>query len=321
MRIPDGIGETRGVSAAHLPPGLTTRPLTPADSGAVFALIAEQERVDVGTVEIEEEDLLGEWQRPSYDLAGSSVVVLDGEQIVAYAEHMGEERYDTAVLPTHRGRGIGTWLAGWAQDLARSRGAAMLGMPVPEGSAGDRLLTALGYDVRWTSWVLRLPEGAVVQERPLPAGYALRQATQADREQVWAVTEDAFLEWSVRERETLEDFAAQVWLRPGFEPWHLQVVTAPDGQIAGVANVWNSGTDGHLDTYVAKLAVAQEHRHRGLAQALLVAAFAAGRAHGATSSSLATDSRTGALSLYEKVGMRPASVWLHRAIRLTKVVE
>lgn len=299
-----------------LPPGLTTRPLVPGDARAVFELIAEQERADVGVVEIEEDDLVSEWQRPSYDLASNSVGVLDGEHVVAYVEYMGEERYDAAVLPSHRGRGIGTWLARWVQDLARSRGATMLGMPVPEGSAGDHLLTALGYDVRWTSWVLRLPEGAQVRERALPSGYALREATPGDHEQVWTVTEDAFLEWAVRERESLEDFAARVWLRPGFEPWHLQVVTAPDGTIAGVANAWNAPADDRLDTYVSKLAVAAEHRHRGLAQALLVAVFAAGRDRGATSSSLATDSRTGALSLYEKVGMRPASVWLHRAIPL-----
>lgn len=300
-----------------LPPGLTTRPLVPADARAVFELIAEQERTDVGTVEIEEEDLVSEWQQPSYDLAGNSIGVLDGEQVVAYVEYMGEERYDAAVLPSHRGRGIGTWLAGWAQDLARSRGAAMLGMPVPQGSAGDHLLTALGYDVRWTSWVLRLPEGASVGERPLPDGYALREATPADHEQVWTVTEDAFLEWAVRARASFEDFAARVWQRPGFEPWHLQVVTAPDGQVAGVANAWNAPTDNGLDTYVSKLAVASSHRNLGLAQALLVAAFTAGRERGATSSSLSTDSRTGALSLYEKVGMRPASVWLHRAIPLS----
>ncbi|KRA39030.1 MULTISPECIES: GNAT family N-acetyltransferase [unclassified Nocardioides] len=301
---------------AVLPSGLTVRPLVPGDARAVFEVIAEQERTDVGAVEIEEDDLVSEWQRPSYDLSGSSIGVLDGERIVAYAEYMGEERYDAAVLPSHRGRGIGTWLAGWVQDLARSRGVAMIGMPVPEGSVGDRLLTALGYDVRWTSWVLRLPEGAMVEERPLPPGFQLRKATSADHEQVWTVTEDAFLEWAVRERESFEDFAARVWQRPGFEPWHLQVVTAPDGQVVAVANAWNAPADDHLDTYVSKLAVASSHRHRGLAQALLVAVFAAGRERGATSSSLATDSRTGALSLYEKVGMRPASVWLHRAIAL-----
>ncbi len=293
----------------------STRPLTLADAPAVHAVIAAQELHDVGSVEIEVDDLVGDWQRPSYDLAASSVAVLDGERVVAYAEHLGEERYDAAVHPAYRGRGIGTWLAAWVQDLARSRGVAVLGMPVPEGSDGDRRLTALGYDVRWTSWALRLPPGAQVAERVLPEGYALREATPADHEQVWTVVEDAFLEWSVRERSTLADFGAQVWQRPGFEPWHLQVVTGPAGEVVGVAHGWNT-TDQPVDTYVARLAVARAHRGRGLAQALLVAAFAAGRARGAVTSSLSTDSRTGALSLYERVGMRPASVWLHRAVRL-----
>jgi mycothiol synthase len=305
------------VSAISLPPGFTTRPLASSDSAAVHELMAAQELHDIGTVEIEEEDLIAEWQRPSYDLGGSSVAVLDGERIVAYGELMGADRYDVAVHPDARGRGIGTWLAQWVRELARSRGASVVGMPVPEGSAGDRLLAELGYRVRWTSWVLRLPPGRTIEERPLPDGYALRVATEADREQVWHVTEDAFLEWSERAEQTFEDFAAEVWLRPGFEPWHLQVVAAPDGTLAGTVFSTMSETDGKRETYVSRLAVYKEHRNRGLAQALLVAAFSSGREHGASSSCLSTDSRTGALSLYEKVGMVTDSVWVNRAIDLS----
>jgi GNAT superfamily N-acetyltransferase len=227
---------------------------------------------------------------------------------------MHADRYDAAVLPSHRGRGIGTWLAEWIRDLASSRGRRIVGMPVPEGSDGDRLLTDLGYVVRWTSWVLRLPKGATIEERPLPDGYALREATEADHEQVWHVMEDAFLEWSDREKSSFEDFAAEVWQRPGFEPWHLQVVTGPDSRIAGSS--FSTMAEEGRETYVARLAVHPEHRNRGLAQSLLVAAFGTGREHGAVSSCLSTDSRTGALSLYEKVGMVPDSVWVHRATNL-----
>lgn len=306
------------VPVVSLPPGLSTRPLSPADSRAVYELMAAQELHDLGTVEIEEEDLIAEWQRPSYDLGASSVAVLDpvADRIVAYAELAGHDRYDVAVHPDVRGRGIGTWLARWVQDLARSRGARVVGMPVPEGSAGDRLLTALGYHVRWTSWVLRLPEGRSIPDRPLPDGYTLRTAAETDREQIWHVTEDAFLEWSDREKQSLEDFGAEVWQRPGFEPWHLQVVVGPEGQVVGsVFSTIFVGED-TKETYVSRLAVRKDHRHRGLAQALLVAAFAAGREHGAVSSCLATDSRTGALSLYEKVGMVVETTWLNRAIEL-----
>jgi len=299
-----------------LPADLTTRPLRPTDSAEVFELIAAQERHDTGSVEIEEEDLIAEWQRPSYDIAASTVAVLDGDRIVAYAELMGHDRYDAAVHPDARGRGIGTWLAAWVRDTARRRGAAVVGMPVPQGSAGDRLLEALGYRVRWTSWVLRLPRGRTIDERPLPDGYAVRVATEEDHEEVWHVIEDAFLEWSVREKQSFDDFAAEMWLRPGFEPWQLQVVVGPNGAVAGAIFSTLSESNGAKETYVAKVAVHKEHRNRGLAQALLVAAFAAGREHGAESSSLSTDSRTGALTLYEKVGMVPDSVWVNRATDL-----
>ena len=43
-------------------------------------------------------------------------------------------------------------------------------------------------------------------------------------------------------------------------------------------------------------------------------AFGLAREHGATVSELSTDSRTGALGLYEKVGMRPTATWVNRAV-------
>jgi hypothetical protein len=49
---------------------------------------------------------------------------------------------------------------------------------------------------------------------------------------------------------------------------------------------------------------------------LLADAFAETRVHGATRSELSTDSRTGALGLYENVGMEVTSVWVNRAIDL-----
>jgi ribosomal protein S18 acetylase RimI-like enzyme len=202
------------------------------------------------------------------------------------------------------------------QETARATGVDVIGMPVPQGSPGDRLLADLGYRVRWTSWVLRLPAGRTIEERPLPDGYAIRVATEADHEQVWHVVEDAFLEWSERSKDSFEDFAAEVWQRPGFEPWQLQVVVGPDGTVAGAVFSTMSDVDGRRETYVSRIAVHKDHRNRGLAQSLLVAAFASGREHGAESSSLSTDSRTGALTLYEKVGMVTDSVWVNRAIDL-----
>ena len=303
---------TTNTTTVGLPAGLTTRPLTRADSTAVYEVIAEQELVDVGEVEIEEADIIGDWQRPGHDLSTRSIGVFEGDRLVGYAEVMGADRGDAAVHPDQRGRGIGTWLAHWMQDAARRQGSTVVGMPVPQGSAGDRLLESLGYHVRWHSWVLELPTGARIPERPLPEGYVVRAATEAEHEAAWTVQEDAFLEWSVRERDPFESWQATTTQRPGFEPWNLRVVVDPTGDVVAMAVV----QQGSECAFIARLATRKDQRGRGLAQALLVDAFAVAAEHGATRSELSTDSRTGALGLYEKVGMQVTSVWVNRAVDL-----
>ena len=296
-----------------LPDGLTSRPLQPSESRALFDLIAAQELHDTGSVDIEEADLISDWALPGYDLAASSLGVYADGQLVAYAEHMRNDRVDAAVHPEHRGRGIGTWLAAWLREHARSRGATLIGMPVPDGSAGDRLMADLGYRIRWTSWILQLPEGTEIERRELPAGYRVDQARPEDLVALHDVLEDAFLEWSERERETFEAFTAMVLQRPGFEPWNARVVTDASGAVAAAAIVFLSDSGA---AYISRLGTRKDQRNQGLAQALLVDSFAAGREHGAKVFELGTDSRTGALGLYEKVGMVTTGVWVSRCVDL-----
>lgn len=299
-----------------LPEGMSSRPLARSDSRAVFAVVAAQELADVGEVVVDEADIVADWQRPSFDVGECTVGVFAGKQLVAYAEVSSADRGDAAVLPEFRGRGIGGWLARWMQAKAHDRGAERIGMPVPQGSAGDRLLESLGYRVRWTSWVLRLPDQARIPGRVLPEGYAVREATEADYRACWTLLEDAFLEWSVRAREPYEDFLAEVPHRPGFEPWNLRVVTDPDQVIVAAAVIASSGEGDQRDAFVERLATRADQRGRGLAQALLVDSFAAARERGVPGAALSTDTRTGALGLYEKVGMRVTSTWVNRAIDL-----
>jgi len=299
-----------------LPEGYTTRPLEAADAQAVYEVMAALQQIEIGRVDIEPADIVGDWARPSFRVDQQTVGVFAGDVMVGYAEAAGD-RGDAAVHPDHHGRGVGTWLAHEMQRLAREQGQQVVGMPVPEGKSGDRLLAALGYRQRWTSWVLMLPEGAQVVERPLPDGYAVRQADPTEYPAVHDIVEDAFLEWSVRERETYEDFLAELTERPGYAPWQVRVATDPSGEIVGVATVVTADfEDGRFETWVPRLAVRRDQRHRGLAQALLVDAFEVGRQHGATRSGLSTDSRTGALDLYLKVGMEVTDTWVNRAIDL-----
>ena len=298
-----------------LPEGLTSRPLTLADAEAVYQVMALQEQEDIGKVEIELADIVGDWQKPSFDVAASTLGVFDGDRLVAYAEVTRSGRGDAAVDPAYRRRGIGTSLAGWMPERTGALGGQVIGSPVPQGCSGDRLLERLGWKVRWTSWVLNLPDGAQIEERPLPGGYSIREATPEEYPAVHQVKENAFLEWSERDRESYEDFLATTVLRPGFEPWHLRVVIDGTGEVVGTALIQMFG-ESTLEAFINLLAVRRDQRHQGLAQALLVDAFAQGREHGARRSALSTDSRTGALRLYEKVGMEVVDVWVNRAIEV-----
>jgi len=291
------------------PPGLTARPLTPDDLDAAYAVYAADEVEDAGILAIEREDLEGDWARPSFDLARDSIGVLEGDHLLGAAEvTRGGGKAEGAVLPAARGRGIGSWLAAWTEGRAAEMGAVGVGQNVPTGSSAHRFLTGRGYRTGHTAWVLELPEGRAVADRELPDGYTMvtldgeGQARAAHR-----VVQDAFGEWEGRAPESFDDWASTTLRRPGTEPWQLRLVEH-GGSVVGVAFTI-------LDTtacgYVHQLAVDRAHRGRGLAQALLADGFRNSRERGATRNELSTDSRTGALDLYLKVGMEVTQTWTY----------
>lgn len=301
-----------------LPSGLTARPLTMADARAVYEVMAALQLVETGSADIEEADIVADWQQPSVDVPAVTMGVFDDGRLIGYAEASKQGFGDAAVHPEWHGQGIGTALARWMQDRSRELGARVIGMPVPQGGSGDRLLAALGFEVRWTSWVLRLPEDAEIPDRSLPEGYSVREAAPSEYRALHEIVDAAFLEWSQRDPEPFEDFEAGILRRPGFEPWQLRVAVDPEGAVVGAAVLIMGRDDrGELaEGYVQQLAVRRERRGLGLAQALLVDAFRLAREHGAPACGLATDSRTGALGLYEKVGMVVTQTWVNRGIAL-----
>jgi hypothetical protein len=59
------------VNELTVPNGLTSRALQMDDGRAVFEVMAAQEQEDLGKVEIEEADVVGDWQKPSFDIEAS----------------------------------------------------------------------------------------------------------------------------------------------------------------------------------------------------------------------------------------------------------
>jgi len=110
------------------------------------------------------------------------------------------------------------------------------------------------------------------------------------------------------DRSTFEDWAATTIGREDFEPWKMQV--AVDGEeIVGAAAAGVHPDGGWVD----QLAVRSSHRGRGLGRALLQRSFVSFFDRGAWRARLSTKSSTGALGLYERVGMHVTRWYTHYA--------
>ena len=132
----------------------------------------------------------------------------------------------------------------------------------------------------------------------MPPGYALRPLGPGDERAAYGVIDRAFAEWPDREGGSFEDWSATSLGRPGFEPSLLTLAWHGETPV-GAALLVIEGDEGWID----QLAVAREHRGRGLARALLQHAFGEIWRRGLRQAGLGTDSRTGARGLYEHVGM------------------
>lgn len=291
-----------------LPDGFSARPHVLTDAPAVCELVAATELVDAGEVAIELEDIQGDWARASFDLARESIGVWEGDRLVASGEVFKGRRADAGVHPDYRGQGLGTWLADWLEECARGTGSRLVGQTVPAGSNAEAFFAARGCREGWTSWVLQLPHDVVIAPQPLPNGYALREFVGGEDGRIaFQLIEDAFNEWPDRDPSSYADWAPRGPLRPGFEPWQIRFVVDDAGTDVGVCYTIHGGETGYVDA----IAVSADRRGLGLARALLADAFARARDHGATVSELSTDSRTGALGLYEHVGMHVTQTWRH----------
>ena len=298
-----------------LPAGLTARAPVPGDAAAVFELYAACEALVQDEPNIELDDIVVDWRRPSFDLAADAILVQEGGRIVAEGEVFKGRRAEVAVHPDARGRGVGTALLGWTQRRAREIGSSTVGQTTPDANEAARdLFRANGYEPMWTSWVLSYAIDGVPAAPELPVGYAFRpfELGRNDRE-VYDLIERAFGEWPDRDPYAYEDWRAIIVEAESFDP-SLQLVIESDGRIVGTA----STTDPLplSDGWVHQLAVAREHRGRGLGRALLQQSFVNFHARGKRSVGLSTDSRTGALGLYEHVGMRMVRSYTHHAKQL-----
>ena len=161
-----------------------------------------------------------------------------------------------------------------------------------------------------------IPGGAAsVSGVPFPKAeakaYYLNRLRQIERA-AYDVVQAAFGEWPDRDSsQTFEDWRAENLDRDDADA-DLLLVAVEDDRVVGAALCLEDEDEG----WVAELAVPREHRGRGLGRGLLESAFQRFAARGRLTAGLSTDSRTGARTLYEHVGMTVTEDWARWALDL-----
>jgi mycothiol synthase len=219
-----------------LPPGLEARAPTLDDLDDVIAVVVSSEVAADGVADITYEDLRSDWERPSFDLENDAVVVVDGSQLVAYAEVFKGRAWVHVHLDA-RDRGIGAALLRWTEERARALGSDKLGQTVSDNNrAAGALLSANRYSVRWYTWVFEKALEEEPESPPLPDGVTLRTFEPGrDDRAMYELIDTAFSDWTDRDPSFgFEDWAASYIRREDFDPT-LTFLLEDQGRLNGAS--------------------------------------------------------------------------------------
>jgi mycothiol synthase len=298
--------------------GYELRPAMLDDLDGVAATLLADDLADVGESHFDADFVRDQWSLPGAELSEDGWVITDPNgTIVAHAlvSPDGEAKLKSwgVVHPEHRGLGIGSALLDRMKARASERlrglpGAVLHTAVTDTDTAGAALVRSHGFAHVRTFRHLRIDlDGSPRDPGEPPPGIEVA-GIEPDRDlrRVHAIFVEAFSgEWGYRVVPFEEWFGNEVEV-PSFDPSLWLLATAGDeaaGALTGV--VW--GDRG----WVGELGVLAPWRGRGIASALLRRAFATFAARGLPRVMLNVDSEnsTGAVRLYERVGMRTARAW------------
>ena len=194
----------------------------------------------------------------------------------------------------------------WAESAAREHGIGRVRAYFSHGHELEHVVAPRGYVYWRSSFTMEIHIDDAPQVH-LPPGLELRNfRDETDGETLRALLNEAFVEDPFWHDVSASNFREFYLRARGFDPslWFL----AWDGdRLAGFALAYpERGGDQELG-WIGTLGVGTPWRRRGLGEALLRTAFHGLHAHGLRRVGLGVDAEnpTGALRLYERVGMRP----------------
>jgi mycothiol synthase len=296
---------------AHaLPEGFTARAATDADLDVVVRLMDDADRALGLDPDAIREFLTWIWHIPSTDLGRDTRLVLRGSEVASFAQGMWNPEEGgplgslIRVHPDHAGRGIGSWALAWVEALAAERDSeGVRAETADRDGAGHALLASRGYVQVRSSFTMGRRLDPKEDPGVTPVGVTIRAfETGRDERVLHRVHEASFADhWGFRPV-PYETFEAEMYEAEDWDP-SLAHFAEVDGEVVGDVVSLSFAGDG----YVALLGVVPGWRGRGIAKALLRRAFAelAKRGHHEVRLGVDAQNPTGAVALYESVGMTP----------------
>jgi mycothiol synthase len=303
----------------------STRPPEVDDAAAIAALRNALHLVEIGSAFTDESEVRSELTDPDFSLATDALLVTDpsgglvGSGSVFSNSPFTSIHLDGYVHPEWIGQGIGALLLDWSEGRA-----AEIATQAPAGERvvihqgvwqdarpAERFFTEHGYSpVRYFRTMevemdAPPPEPSwpwPIEVRTMDPGTDDRAVYEADNEAFadhWGHVPSSFARW----RHDL--IGAE-----GFDPT-LCFLAMDEQQIAGFALCKVGVADNPDSGYVASLGVRRPWRRRGIALALLQHCLAEFFRRGCHRVTLEVDSEnpTGAMQLYERVGMHAIHQW------------
>jgi mycothiol synthase len=296
-------------ASGNLPPGYRLRPPKVDEASDIDRLTAACDAA-LGAPPSLSVDLIREfWARPRFVLETDAWVVERERNFVGYAEvwDMEPTRLSAfaAVHPEHTGRGIGSVLAALIEGRAAEKasgGARLFSAALTQDEAAAQLLAGRGYQWARRFWHMEVELGRGLEPPTPPSGIQLRRLDpESDLPAAHRILEEAFEDHWDYSPTPYEEFFERNVHRDRFDP-SLWIVAVDTGEPVGV--LYGSA---HADRgWVDELGVLRSQRGRGIATAMLRESFAEFERRGLQRVRLNVDSDnlTGAVSLYERVGMR-----------------
>jgi GNAT superfamily N-acetyltransferase len=323
-------------SLADLAKVYQSRPAKMEDAQAVAELFNYCSREIIHKDEFEAGELVAGWESDSLDMEKDTLMVWEGEKLIAYADVWGVlppyVRVNTwvRVHPDYKNRGIGWVLNQWVEERAKEfmlqaeenlQTFTVSYMNIHD-QASVQLLTDLGAKPVRYSFVMERDLLEDIPATHLPENMAIRSINPEEWKKVYLLKEEAFEDhWGhigTSDEEGLKEFVREHLQDPNYDP-DLWFVAELDGERAGVI-YGNKSTPFGVDYgWVAILGVRRKWRHQGIGKALLLHFFQQIKEKGSKKAGLSVDadSLTGATKLYEGVGLRVTEQY----VRMEKILR